>query len=136
MSKETMPEWVTVMLQGVDDHLKCKHIGFMEPYHYSLDESEYDLPLLEMAPFKIKYGPTDDDLSYEPIETFDLLGIQEVFEELESMAFEVEHDGRSCFTLEGKIRGVQILVRIYTEPFEDTKPAIFDHGRLHPPESD
>jgi hypothetical protein len=135
MSTENhMPDWARSLFETIVSGIEFKGIAYMEGRYSAPDETAWGLDLMEIAPSLMKVserGPDDREQCYGIIHNFDLMRAQEAFDEIIDMSFGIDNDGRYCMTLEGKVGEREIVVLIYTEPFEDSEVrAIIENGTI------
>jgi hypothetical protein len=148
MSTENrLPDWARSLFETIVSGIEFKGIAYMEGRYAAPDETAWGLDLVEIAPSIMKVserGSDDGEECYGIIHNFDLMRAQEAFDEVIDTSFGIDDNGRHCITIEGKVGEREIVVLIYTEPFEDAEVSAsiekgsiregpFNRGRPNPP---
>ena len=117
-----LPGWAAELADGLADCIEFKSLGHLEARYSAPDETAWGIDLIELAPAPLEIveaGPLDGERVYDIVHNFDLLAAQTSFDEVISLSFGFENDGRPCITLEGRLGGREIVVQVYFEPFAD-----------------
>jgi hypothetical protein len=117
-----MPDWAQSLFEAIASTIQFKGMAHLEGRYSAPDETAWGTHFLEMSPALIdltEHGLAEGELAYGILHSFDLKAAGDGFDEVAALVFGIENDGRPCITMEGTIGGREVVVQIFTEPFED-----------------
>jgi hypothetical protein len=136
MNKITqMPDWIESLFETIVSGIEFKGAASMEGRYFTPEETSWGIDLLEMAPALMEITDREsgkEEQCYGLIHNFDLMTAQSAFDEVVAMGFGIDNDGRHLITIEGKAGKREIVVLIFTDPFEDAEVgSINENGKFH-----
>jgi hypothetical protein len=114
-----VPAWAQELAVAVADTIEFKAQASLDCQQWSPEETDWGVDLVELWPAVMEIqeaGPNDGEMVFGIIDTFDLLAVQKVFDQVDDFTFGYENDGRSNITIEGKFKGRDVIVIVYFEP--------------------
>ncbi len=129
-----MPNWIESLFESIVSGIEFKGVASMEGRYSTPEETSWGIDLLEMAPALMQVlepGSSQGENCYGLIHNFDLMTTQSAFDEVVAMGFGIDNDGRHLITIEGKVDEHELIVLIYTDPFEDAEvSAMIETGKI------
>ncbi|RYX81275.1 hypothetical protein EON83_24825 [bacterium] len=123
MDSEELPEWINVLFDQISSAIEFKGLADIAWRYLDPESTYWGIDVLEIAPALMdlsQLGAEEGEFGYGIIHNLDLLEIQKAFQEVSSMSFGIENEDKSCITIEGTANNQQVMVFIYTEPFDDS----------------
>ena len=118
-----MPDWMKSLFEAICSTIEFKGMADLEARFSSPDATAWGTDLLEIRPALMDlsdHGLTEEEVAYGIIHAFDLKAVLNTFDGIEAFSFGIENDGCPRFIIEGTFEENDVIVLIYTEPFEDT----------------
>jgi hypothetical protein len=129
-----MPDWVRTVFETLASGIEFKGVASMEGRYFLPDETAWGIDLLQMAPALLEVIEPESgegEQCYGLIHNFDLIIAQSAFDEVVAMGVGIDNSGRHEVTIEGKVGELEIVVLIYTDPFEDAEVNdITENGKM------
>ena len=118
------PAWATQLFETIVASIDFKGIGNLQGAYYAAEDND-EIDIIEVAPALAELavaGPDDGATVWSLIHSVDLLAIQAAFDRVEAVGMMLDNeDGSPELSVEGQLHGRQVLVTIYTKPFDDAE---------------
>jgi len=134
-TQNPMPDWVQSLFEFLASTIEFKAIACMQGRYSEPDETAWGIHLLEMAPSLMQLSETgseEEEKVYGLIHNLDLLAAEDGFDEVEALAFGIDNNACPCITIEGMVGGREVVVLIYSDPFEEDEPIeVIGNNKAH-----
>lgn len=121
-----IPHWATKLMESICGTIEFKGIASFDSYYSPADGNSWGIDLIEIAPSLIEIeeaGENDGEQTYGIIHNFDLIAAMEAFGKVKALNFGIENGGQPTITFEGDLNGNEVVVIVYTQPFEGVEPS-------------
>jgi hypothetical protein len=128
--EDDFPDWVSAIFSTIISGIEFKSEAFMEARYSPADDNSLGVDLLTLAPALMDLSETGsgDAADYGIIHNLDLLNAQTALNEVISLQFGINDDGKDFIAIEGKIGDKDLVVLIYSEPYEDAEVEDFSEN--------
>jgi len=138
MHENPSADWVESLSATVAAASEFTGLGSVEWRYSPPCNNSWGCHLLEFAPALLEIverGPEDGEVCYPILHNLDLVMVQSALDDVAALAFGIETDAGPCITLEGQLDGEEIVLRVYTQPFEDAEITdVMENGAMRPRE--
>ena len=114
-----VPMWARELAVEIASTIEFKAQASLDCQQWSPEETEWGVDLVELWPAVMEIqeaGPNDGEIVFGIVDSFDLLAVQKIFDQVDDFTFGYENDGRGNITIEGKFKGRAVIVIVYFEP--------------------